>query len=1123
MNPAVFRSILIAGVFAIPAAALDTTSLPAPSTRPTDFEKDIRPLFEKHCVKCHGPEKQKGGWRADVKDAALKGGDNYAPNIVPGKSADSPLIHFVAGLEKDMVMPEKGDRLTPEQVGLLRAWIDQGAAWPEAGPKVADAKQSHWAFQPVRRPEVPAKANAIDFLVSAKLAERGLALSAEADRRTLIRRLNFDLIGLPPTPEEIDAFIADADPRAYEKLVERLLASPRYGERWARHWLDVVRFAESQGFEKNRPRERAWPYRDYVIRAFNDDKPYDQFIREQLAGDALGADEGTGFLVGGAYDEVKSPDPVLTAQQRADELHDIVSTTGSTFLGLTVGCARCHDHKFDPIPQADYYAVTAVFQGVQHGERALRPPDATARFAQAETLRRELVPLDTQLATFQPAAQSLRVVLLDDSAPPSSATRPGVTQIEQPKNGQPITYSAGRERGQAEDPGDATRLPNLGESYRYWTPMRGERADFFSWDPKLSGSFRIWLSWGAWTTHAPDARYVLDRDGDPGTTDDQTEIARVDQRKFADGSPAIPQQKRWSGLRDAGVHALKPESRILLRAGEQGGPTVADAVVFEEARDDAPAAAGTPHLRPPVTHRANEEWFEPVEAKFVRFTIITASSGEPCLDELEVFTAGAESRNVALASAGAEAKTSSVFGDGLNAKHRRSHLNDGHYGNNFSWIAKTRGEGWAQVELARLERINRVVWSRDRGEGEKIYDDRLPTQYRIEVSADGQQWREVASSSDRLGVEFRKRVATIPTLSRVPAERAGEVQRLVARRAELQEQIKTLSMFPQAYLGKFEQPGPTHRLHRGDPLQKKEEIAPGSLTQFGGALALAADVPEQQRRLALAEWIADPQNPLTARVLVNRVWHYHFGTGFADTPSDLGLNGARPTHPELLDWLAGEFIARGWRIKELHRLIVNSATYRQSSRANAEALKIDAGARLLWRFPPRRLEAEPLRDTILAVSGKLDLRMGGPGFDLFEPNDNYVKVYVTRKDYGPEEFRRMVYQNKPRVQLDDIFGAFDCPDAGQIAPRRTSSTTPLQALNLMNSSFALQQAGFFAARLETEAGEDAEKQVSRAFRLAFGREPVPEETTAATALIREHGLIVFCRALLNANEFITVF
>jgi hypothetical protein len=888
----------------------------------------------------------------------------------------------------------------------------------------------------------------------------------------------------------------------------------------------VARFAESNGFETNRPRPNAWPFRDYVIRAFNEDVPFDRFVREQLAGDALGADAATGFIVGGAYDSVKSPDPVLTAQQRADELHDMVSTTGSAFLGVTLGCARCHNHKFDPISQTDYYAVTAVFQGVLHRERPMRPPDATERLTKAEALRAEITPLDAKLAQYRPLAQQKRVLLLDDNAPLSAGpAQPGVTQIEQPKNGQPITYSPGKERGQAEDAGDLTRLPNLGEGYRYWIAQAGKREDFFSWDPKLGGRFRIWISWGTNTNYTTGARYVLDRDGDLNTVDDQVEIALVDQTTFADGTPAIPQQKRWSGLYNAGVYQLEPASRVVLRSGQGGGLIVADGIVFEEVSADTPADAKpiAPRLRPPVTHRANEELFKSVQAKFVRFTTTASSSAEPCLDELEVFTAGPKPRNVALSSAGTRATASGVFSGGNNPKHQLAHINDGVYGNSNSWISNEKGAGWVQLEFSQPESIDRVLWSRDRGNEKKVYDDRLPTEYRVEVSLDGQSWTTVASSGDRLPAELRKRITAIPTLSNVPIEENVEVARLVTERAKLEDQIRSLTAFPTVYAGKFEQPGPTYRLYRGDPMQKKEEVVPSGLAEFGGNLSLAADAPEQERRMALANWIVDPRNPLTARVFVNRVWHYHFGTGIVDTPSDFGLNGGRPTHPELLDWLASEFVAHGWSVKELQRLIVLSATYRQASQPNAEAMKVDAGSRLLWRFPPRRLEAEALRDTILAVSGKLDLRMGGPGFDLFEPNDNYVKIYNSRKEFGPEEFRRMVYQSKPRVQLDDVFGVFDCPDAGQIAPRRTSSTTPLQALNLLNSPFAMQQAGYLCDRLEKEMPGDTAAQVRWAFLLAFGRAPLPEESAAATKLIHEHGLKVFCRALFNTNEFINVF
>ncbi|HKX62981.1 MAG TPA: DUF1549 domain-containing protein, partial [Verrucomicrobiae bacterium] len=341
------------------AAQVDLTRLPEPAAHPVDFERDIRPVLETKCVRCHGPEKQRSGFRLDSREAALASGDGHAPNIKPGDSARSPLIHFVAGLVPDMRMPEKGEPLSAAQIGLLRSWIDQGARWP-ATTSTVDPIRSHWAFNPVVRPPLPRKekqpdsktarsrgasgANPIDAFVEAKLAGQGLKLSDEANGRTLIRRLYLVMLGVPPAPEEVERFLADAQPRAFERLVDRVLDDSRYGERWGRHWLDVIRFAESNGFETNRERPNAWRFRDYVIAAFNQDKPYDQFIREQLAGDALGIDVATGFLVGGPVDIVGSPDPVLTAQQRADELDDIVSTTGTAFLGLTLGCARCHSH-----------------------------------------------------------------------------------------------------------------------------------------------------------------------------------------------------------------------------------------------------------------------------------------------------------------------------------------------------------------------------------------------------------------------------------------------------------------------------------------------------------------------------------------------------------------------------------------------------------------------------------------------------------------------------------------------------------------------------------------------------------------------------------------------------------
>ena len=831
-----------------------------------DFVREVRPLLEKRCYACHDAKKQRGGLRLDRRADALKGGDAHAPAILPGKSAASPLFKAVAGLDPELVMPPKGPPLPAEEVAILRRWIDAGAPWP------AETEELHWAFRPLKKP-----AGDIDSLIRAKLG--ALAPNPEADRRTLVRRLSFDLLGLPPSAVDLET--------DYETLVERYLASPRFGERWARHWLDVVRFAESHGFEMNQARPNAWPYRDYVIRAFNDDVPYDRFVREQLAGDALGVDAAAGFLVAGPSDQVKSPDIGLTLQQRMDELHDMVAVTGSAFLGLTVGCARCHTHKFDPIPQTDYYAMQAVFAGVQHGDRSLPSP-------KVETLRAALRQVDREI---------------DDAA-------------------------------------------------------------------------------------------------------------------------ALP--------------------------------------------------------RPPVRIGRNVDRFAPVDARFVRFTIRATTQLEPCLDELEVFSG---ERNVARDAT--PSASSTLPGHEI---HQLAHLIDGRYGNDWSWISNERGRGWVALEFPEALRIDRVLWSRDRTETPR-YNDRLATDYLIEISLDGQAWTTVASSAERL-----------PPGSKA----AAGPPELLAKKRDVEKQLKDALAASAVYAGRFEQPGPTYRLHRGEPRQRRERVGPGALSAFG-KLEIPLDAPERDRRLALADWIV--RTPLAARVIVNRLWQQHLGTGIVDTPSDLGVNGGRPSHPELLDWLAAELVEKGWSLKAIHRAIVLSTTYRQSSAVRAEALKVDAGSRLLWRCPPRRLEAEALRDAILATSGVLNLKAGGPGFDLFEPNTSYVKVYTPRAAFGPEEFRRMIYQAKPRMQLDDVFGAFDCPDAGQIAPRRQSSITPLQALNLLNSPFLLQQAGRFA---------DRAKDVEGAFRLALQRSPDDVERAAAERLVRDHGLAALCRALFNANEFVTV-
>ena len=915
-----------------------------------DFAGRVAPLLASKCGACHGPHEAESGFRIDVRERAVAGGDSGIAGIVAGKPDESELFVRVATADKESRMPAEGEPLTADEQRLLKDWIAAGARWPDdlqtlpasllpaanaALPKGTD----HWAFRPVVRPRVPATpggaaAHPVDAFLIEKLISQNLALGDEADPRFLIRRVSFDLVGLPPSPEEIAAFEAACREAGgtdgpYTELVNRLLASPHYGERWARHWLDVVRFAESDGFETNKARPSAWPYRDWVIESFNADIPFDRFVQEQIAGDVLDADAATGFLVGGAKDRVTSPDPVLTANQRADELHDIVSTTSAAFLGLTVGCARCHDHKFDPVPQADYYRLKAVFEGVQHGERPLEAADEKRRrLRDIATLEREREAADRRLAELRPA---------------------------------------------------------------------GAAAD----------------------------------------------------------------------------------------------------------------------LRPQVSAGENVERFPAAKAKYLRFTVLGTLGPQPCLDELEVFDR--DGRNVAV---DARPSASGVYRAGLNPRHTVAHINDGLYGNEYSWISDERGGGWVQLEFAEAVEVERVVWSRDRSPMPK-YSDRLATKYEVAVSLDGSQWTPVASHRDRIPLGGEAPAAeAFAGLS--PNERA-EMESLLAVVADLDKRLKALKEPAKAYIGVFRRPPLTHRFFRGDPTAPREVVVPGSLTQLGATWELPGDSPEAERRKALADWIASPANPLTPRVIVNRLWQHHFGTGIVDTPSDFGVNGGRPTHPELLDWLAAELVDGGWRLKAIHKLIVTSRAYRQASATRPEGMAADSGSRLLWRYPPRRLEAEPLRDAILAVSGSLDTRMGGPGFDLFEPNANYVKVYVTKTAFTAADFRRMVYQAKPRAELDSFFGAFDCPDAGQAQPARTVSTTPLQALNMLNGEFLLDQADRFAVRVEQEAGPDASRQVARAVLLAFGREATPDELAAGVALVREHGLPILCRSLYNASEFVTIY
>ncbi|QDV20991.1 Planctomycete cytochrome C [Gimesia panareensis] len=1086
-----------------------------------DFEKQVLPLLQAKCFDCHNADTQESKFRLDRKAALLRGGDSGEPAIISGNSAQSHLIKLVRGEEAGLLMPpDESERLSPEQIQLLADWIDQGAPWPGPNGVVKQVKQTtdHWSFQPLAKvtpPEIKDTwvRNGIDAFILEKLQQKQLTHNPRADRRTLIRRLYLDLLGIPPTPAEVERFVKDDAPDAWQKLVSATLDNPHYGERWARYWLDLVRFAETHGFETNRERPHAWPYRDYVIQALNSDKPYDQFVKEQIAGDSFGNPAGTAYLVAGPYDQVKSPDINLTLMQRQNELDDMINTTGTVFLGLTLGCARCHNHKFDPITQTDYYSMQAIFAGVQHGDRRLPVPSSREKEIRQKQTR--IAELKSELEQYRKRPESRRFVSIDDQLPPTEAA--SQLEVLQPRAG----YGAnpgGTERGAQNDPGSATRSPNLsGGKYSWWKNQPGK--PLVAWKPDLAGDYRLWLSWGCgFETHSSDARYVLDRDGDPATTDDWQEIAQVDQKRFADGTKPERRAALWSGFYQAGVVSLEPQNALLLVGGANGTAVTADRVIWEAVSpSQSDQSLAKPGFRKSVQATHNVERFSPVATRFVRFTIHATNQSAPCLDELEIFSGG---QNVALASAGSKATCSSALPG--HPIHKLEHINDGKYGNSHSWISHENGGGWIQIELPQTTTIDRIEWARDR---EGKYSDRLPVDYVIEVSNTGQDWQTIAGSSDRLPLSLPanmlKAANAAYRFDDLPPKQARVGKQLLADLKREQSALESLQKTDTVYAGQFKQPGPTHRLYRGEPLAKREQVSPNAPAIFTD-LDLKTSAPEKERRTLLAEWIASSENPLTARVIVNRLWQFHFGKGLVTTPSDFGAGGVPPTHPELLDWLAQELIAHNWSLKHVHRLILTSATYQQSGQPNPQALKVDAASQLWWRFPPRRLEAEPIRDSILAITGVLDPQMGGPGFSAFEVEAENVRHYHPKKTYGPEDWRRMIYMTKVRMEQDSVFGLFDCPDAATSVAKRSRSTTPLQALNLFNSRFLLQQADLFAQRLEREHPGDLGAQVKRAFELCYSRPPTETELAESVQFIKAEQLPAFCRALLNSNELLFI-
>jgi hypothetical protein len=976
------------------------------------FETKIRPVLVEHCYKCHSDQSvvPKAGLRLDTR-AGLRRGGRSGPVIVPGAPDDSPLIQAIAHTEEVVPMPPKAARLPDAVVADFRRWVTMGAPDPRGDEpaKAAADPLDWWSLKAIARPGVPGVSEAhaswvrtpLDAFISAKLMERGLSPAPEADRRTLIRRLAIDLTGLPPTREEVAEFLSDVRPDAYERLVDRVLSSPHHGERWARHWMDLVHFAETHGHDQDRIRPNAWRYRDYLIAAFNHDTHYARFVQEQLAADVLFAAEpvlavALGFIAAGPWDESSLRDIREDSIDRQIghylDRDDMVSTTFNTFASTTVQCARCHDHKFDPIAQAEYYSLQAVFAGVERADRAFDPDPAVHR------RRRELTGRQEALKRRDPTlmASLLQPAIQSDVA----------------------AWEASRQAAPA-----------------VWMVL----------DPDRSES-----AGGATLTEQPDHSVLASGSRPPQDT--YTISARTSLRGItAIRLELLPDESlphRGPGRNDNGNLHL---TELQLRAAPASQPDAARRVPVRAVTADFEQAGWG--VAAAIDGNEQTAWG------------IYPEVGKPHQAVFELADEVPEDEMLIVI---------------LRQTHPAGHA-----------IGRLRLSVTDAPRPVRVSTVPDAIAS--------ILA--VPAEMRTRAQRQDLTAYCLASAIDR-------EIAGLPPLQFVYAGAADFIPD-----------------------GTHKPPGgprPVHVLKRGDIHQPGALAAPGALAcvaELTPRFRLPNPADEGARRAALARWITAPENPLTWRSIVNRVWQHHFGRGIVDTPSDFGRMGAKPTHPALLDWMATEFRDGGGSLKALHKLIVMSAVYRQSTRHDARAAEVDGDNRLLWRQNRRRLDAESVRDAILLASGRLDRAMGGPSVRQFRLS---VGVHVTpvvdydKYDWNrPGNGRRSVYRFLFRTLPDPFMDSLDAADASQLTPVRSESATALQALALLNNRFVLRHAEHLARSLDDLPG-NLESRVATAFERTLGRPPSSEELRDWTSHAEQNGLASACRLLFNCNGFLYV-
>lgn len=957
---------------------LATAAEPVATREPPklDFIADIRPVFVEHCYQCHGPDKQEAGLRLDVRERALAGGDS-GPLLVSGQSKASEIVRRITTPDDAERMPPPGAKappLSPAEVRSIAAWIDQGAGWPEGGAVRTD----HWSFQPVARPVPPAVKNAawvrgaIDRFVLARLEARGIAPSSEADRWTLIKRLSYDLLGLPPEPELVDAFVGDASAEAYEKLVDRLLESPHFGERWGRHWLDMARYADSDGYEKDNPRGEAWRYRDWVIEAVNADMPLDRFTLEQLAGDLL-ADATPNQRLATAFHRQTLTNTEGGADQeqfRVEAIFDRVATTGSVWLGLTVGCAQCHSHKYDPITQQEYYQLFAFFN---NGDEV---------------------------------------------------------EIEVPLSGEPLAR---------------------------------------------------------WTKETHDARRKLDELG--------PKLARL-RTELAARLPA------WEAeLRSAPASPLEFHPVELIGVQSSAGSE------FKLLSDGSYLAGGKNPDVDKVTITAKTDLREIAGVRLEAFAHDSLSGRGPgraehgnfVLSEFRVF-----------AAASSEIKTEDrvplkyAQADFAQDQFPASSAIDGKEQTGWAVGPQTGRDHWAMFIAQQPIHGDKTPWlqlvlSQNHGTAHTIG--------RFRVMA-------VTGSDPQLGIpQDIRAILALAAETRSPQQSQALAEYFVAedsKAKELGEQIKKLQervaaqplMKVRTMAQRTANPRTSHLLHRGDFLQPETEVQPAAPAIFPPLNSRNGGTPD---RLDLARWLTATAHPLTPRVMVNHLWSNLFGRGIVRTANDFGVRGERPTHPELLDWLATELVGRGWSRKEMIRLVVSSATYRQASRVREEMLEADPLNDLFHRQNRYRVEGEIVRDLALAVGGLLSDKIGGPSVFPPLPPDiaalSYAGNFKWTNSTGEDRYRRGMYTFFKRTAPHPNLTVFDCPDSNTTCIQRRASNTPLQALTTLNNEVFVEASQALARRLLAAPVSSDEERLTLAIRRCVARPPTGEELQAFGELL----------------------